>query len=245
MQAVGIGNTTRPMGAAGLMLLASLCLSSGAKGGNIYAYVPHAVELSRAYQYARMSSGLCLAELRERNVAVKRIGRARGIATPLRLVGRVRGVRFVQTWRKHPNPVGPASILDCALALAVDDLAGVLARHGVVEAEYMSMWRPGRGKPGVRHPAGRAMDLAAVRLKNGRRYAVHQHFFGRIGAQTCGAGAQRPRRKHPGAVFWRRMACELDALRSFNLILSPNYDKGHWDHFHLEVRSGIRWYLTQ
>ena len=124
-------------------------------------------------------------------------------------------------------------------------MSRVMARHGVVEVEFMSMWRPGHGKPGVRHPAGRAIDVATAKLKNGTRYSVHHHFFGRVGAQTCGKGARPPRHKHPGATFWRQVACELDAMRSFNLVLTPNYDHGHRDHLHLEVRSGIRWYLTQ
>ena len=33
------------------------------------------------------------------------------------------------------------------------------------------------------------------------------------------------------------------AKRSFNLILSPHYDWGHRDHLHMEVRSGIKWFL--
>ncbi len=32
-------------------------------------------------------------------------------------------------------------------------------------------------------------------------------------------------------------------VRSFNLLLTPNHDWGHRDHLHMEVRSGIKWFL--
>ena len=38
------------------------------------------------------------------------------------------------------------------------------------------------------------------------------------------------------------LACE--ALALFNLLLSPHYDDLHRDHFHFEVRRGVRWFLT-
>ena len=48
-----------------------------------------------------------------------------------------------------------------------------------------------------------------------------------------------------GGLSTMRIVCELDATRSFNLVLTPQYDWGHRDHLHLEVRSGIRWQLIQ
>jgi hypothetical protein len=216
-----------------------------AHAGNRFAYEPPAVENTRAYQYAAMSSELCLAELRERSVPFEHAGPRRGVETPIRLTGAVRGVRYVQTWREEMDPRAPATILDCRLALAIDDMSRLLANRGVVEVEYLSMYRPGHRPPGVRHPAGRAIDVATARLADGTRYSVLHHFSGRVGAQTCGASATPPRRDGAGARFWRELLCDLDAARSFNLAISPNYDWGHRDHLHLEVRSGIRWYLTQ
>jgi hypothetical protein len=32
--------------------------------------------------------------------------------------------------------------------------------------------------------------------------------------------------------------------RIFNLLLSPHFDYRHRDHFHFEVRRGVRWFLT-
>ncbi|MBW2458698.1 MAG: extensin family protein [Deltaproteobacteria bacterium] len=242
-----------------------ICLALGAlvvsaSAGNHLAFVPAALETTRAYQYATMSEALCLAELAERKVPFELVrpaalaggvsnrhpkAIARGVATPIRLTGPVRGVRYVQTHRTEPDPRAPATILDCPLALAIDDLSRVLAKRGVVEVEYLCMYRPGRMRPGTRHPAGRAIDVAIAKLADGSSHSVKRDFHGRVGAQTCGRGAEPAWRDEPGARFWRAVVCEVDALRSFNLMLTPNYDAGHRDHLHLEVRSGVRWFLTQ
>ena len=224
-----------------LVILALLVSMVGvAHAGNPYAYQPVAVETTRAYQYAQMSDGFCLAELRERKVPFERVDALGGIALPIRLTGKLRGVAFKQ---QQALPLG--SVLDCRLALALDDFAAMLAGQDVVEVGFISLYRPGRKQPGVRHPAGRAIDVTSVKLKNKRTFTVHNHFLGKVGHQTCGRGAAPPRIDHRGARKWRSIVCQLDAMRSFNLILTPNYDRGHRDHLHLEVRSGIRWFLTQ
>lgn len=213
--------------------------------GNRFAFEPAEARNARAVQYAAMSNALCTAELTERGIPYELVERARGVERPLRFTGPVRGVRYVQTYRTERDPKAPATVLDCRLALAIDDMSQILARYGVVEVEYMSMWRPGHRPPGVRHPSGRAIDVATVKLATGERYSVQHHFYGRVGAQTCGVASAKPRRSHRGAYFWRKVVCELDATRAFNLVLTPNYDFGHRDHLHLEVRSNIRWFLTQ
>ncbi|MCC6523110.1 MAG: hypothetical protein IT373_10650 [Polyangiaceae bacterium] len=216
-----------------------------AQAGSRFAFEPVMPELKRAVQYAGTSTELCFAELRDRGVPFEVAEAKRTVETPIRLTGPVRGVTFKPTYRDDPRPPGPWTIMDCRLALAVDDLAQLLSAHGVVEAEYLSLYRPSPGKPGVRHGAGRAIDLATVKLADGTLYSVQHDFHGRVGAQSCGEGADPAREDTPGARFWRDIVCGLDDRGSFNLVLSPNHDFGHRDHLHLEVRSGIRWFLIQ
>jgi hypothetical protein len=225
---------------------------------NRYAVEPPEVEKTPAFRYAAMEPEACLAELRARSVpftavvppppaqpGVPRAPYPRGVTTPLRLAGPVRGVRF-----RHADPaVREAEVLesvaDCPLVLAIDDLAYVLRQYAVTEVDYFSMYRPGWTRPGVRHPAGRALDLVRVRFADGSGYDVRQDFRPRLGARTCGEGAAAPLQDTPGARFFRRVVCELDASRPFNLVLTPQHDWAHRDHLHLEVRSGIRWQLIQ
>jgi hypothetical protein len=244
--------------AAGLALLAVSPSRVAEARPNRYAVEPPEVERTPAFRYAAMDAEACLAELRARRVPFTALGpppppqpgvpRApypRGVETPVRLTGPVRGVLF-----RHTDPaVREAEVLesvaDCRLALALDDLADVLRPYAVTEVHYLSMYRPGWTKPGVRHPAGRAIDVARVRFGDGSIYDVRQDFRGRIGVKTCGEGAAAPTKDTPGARFFRRVVCELDAKRPFNLVLTPQHDWAHRDHLHLEVRSGIRWQLIQ
>lgn len=220
--------------------------SLGAHAGNTFAFEPAAPESTRAVQYATASTAFCLAELQERAIPYELAGPTPGVETPLRLTGPLHGVRFVLTYQEEIDPKAPATVLDCRLALAMDDLAQVMARHEVVEVAYMSLYRAnGTFLPGVRHRAGRAVDVAAVALADGTRHSVLRDFYGRPGGQTCGLGATPPSQITAGSDFWRSVVCELDRQRSFNLVITPNYDWGHRDHLHLEVRSGIRWFLTQ
>jgi hypothetical protein len=242
---------------AWITLAAVACLSSAAHArGDRFLAEPPEVEKTPAYRYAAMSSDACLAELRARAVPFERIDPPpppprgmpkpfypHGVETPLRLTGPVRGITFAPTYRTQRDVRGPYTIADCRLALALDDLAAVLRPLGVVEVEYLSMYRRGWMKPGRRHPGGRAIDVALVRFADGTSYSVLHDFHGRPGAQTCGDKAASPTKDTPGARFWRQVVCTMDEKKSFNLVLSPHYDWGHRDHLHMEVRSDIRWFL--
>lgn len=213
-----------------------------------FAIEPPAVESSRAFRYAALDREGCLAQLDARGFPYELLGPTKQVETPLRFTGPIRGVAFSPTPRAEEDEVASATIADCRLALAVDDMARVLAKHGVVEAGYLSMYRPGMAgfiKPGRRHPSALAIDLSTITLRDGTTYSVLHDFHGRVGSQTCGEKAATPTQDTPGARLWRQIACELSDMQSFNLLLTPHYDWGHRDHFHMEVRTGIRWYLIQ
>lgn len=215
--------------------------------GDRFLVEPPGVEGTLAYRYAEMRPEDCLAQLDARKVPYERFEATAGVDTPVILTGPLRGVTFKPSYRPPPDSKIPLStIADCRLAVGIDDLALLLHEHGVVEAEYLSMYRRrGLGfiKPGRRHPAGLAIDLATVTLGDGTKLSVQYDFHGRVGAQTCGEKASPPTKDTPGARFWREIACGLADQTTFNLVLTPNYDGGHNDHFHLEVRTGIRWVL--
>jgi len=221
---------------------------SDAQAGNRFVHTPDDFANTRAFKYAKLSSDECLAQLDARGFPYKRIGPTRQVETPLRFTAPIRGVTFKPTPRAEEDEVSHSSIADCRLALAVDDLAIVLSKHGVVEAGFLSIYRTrglGYIKPGRRHPSGLAIDISTATLKDGTMYSVIHDFHGRPGRKTCGEGAAKPTKDTPGAIFWREVACELADMRAFNLLLTPHYDWGHRDHFHLEVRTGINWYLIQ
>ncbi|EYF04171.1 extensin family protein [Chondromyces apiculatus] len=229
-------------------LLLPLAVAPPAAAANRYAIEPPDAMLARAYRYGAMESEHCLALLALRDVPFQPVAPTRGVDTPVRLTGFLHGVRFVPIDALAPPEKDDRTIADCRLVLALDDLASVLAEHQVVRAEYFSMYRrrgAGFMKRGMRHPGGRAIDLVNLVLADGKTYGVRGDFQGMRGVKTCGDGAAKPRRDTPGARLWRAVVCETSALRSFNLILSPNHDWAHRDHLHMEVRSGIKWILVQ
>ncbi|AUX36878.1 MULTISPECIES: extensin family protein [Sorangium] len=98
-------------------------------------------------------------------------------------------------------------------------------------------WAP----PGTRHPAGLAIDVGALKKRDGTWISVARHFHGRIGDKTCGEGAPQP--ELPEARELRSIVCEAADLGIFTYALTPNYNAPHADHFHMEIKPGVRWFL--
>ncbi len=243
-----VGVTTLVLLAMALLVVGALAPQL-AVAKNRYALEPPEVEHTAAFRYAELQQSECLRELDRRKVPYKRIDAVKQVDTPIRLTGPLHGVDFKLTYRAPPDVAEPyASILDCRLGVALDDLAAIVAERGITSVEYMSMYRQrgvGWVKPGRRHPAGLAIDIAVLHRKDGAVFSVLRDWAGVPGAKTCGDHAAKPRKDTEGARLLRDVVCELDRKKSFNLLLTPHYDWGHRDHFHFEVRQGIRWYLTQ
>jgi hypothetical protein len=229
-----------------LALLALLATSSLAHARNPYAFYPPRPERLRAVRYADMSKQRCLAELALRGIphraaSPQELGRARRVDAPVHLTGPIREVDFEMA---HPSAKGEAPLLDCRLLLALDDLATVAGDRGIRAVRYNSILRKGWGKKGHRHPAGVAIDVVGFVKRDGEVLDVLADFGGNgIGSKTCGEGAAVPPPGKPQEL--RELVCALHRESVFNLILSPHYDRRHDNHLHLEVRRGIKWFLTQ
>ncbi|WP_437711965.1 extensin family protein [Sorangium sp. So ce448] len=98
-------------------------------------------------------------------------------------------------------------------------------------------WAP----PGTRHPAGLAIDVGALKKRDGTWISVARHFHGRIGDKTCGEGATQP--ELPEARELRSIVCEAADLGIFTYVLTPNFNAAHVDHYHMEIKPGVRWFL--
>ena len=231
-------------------LLAVLLVSAFAEHAaarNRFAFFPPRPERLRAVHYGELTSAQCLAELELRQapfaLATKlEKKKAPHVEAPVHLTGPLRGVRFEFAYPNAPGRGRP--LMDCRLLLALDDLATIAGDRGVRAVRYNSVHRRGWGKKGHRHPAGVAIDIVGFVKKNGEVLDILADFRGNgIGSKTCGPDAAEP---PPGkAAELRDLVCALHDAHVFNLILSPHYDRRHKNHLHLEVRRGIRWFLTQ
>lgn len=208
---------------------------------------PDDVSATPAYRYAQLTQDECEAELVERGIGFVRES-ARGVLAPVRLTGPLRGVQFRTDLKETARATSPWEIGDCRLVLALDDFAEILNRHDIVEVRHYSMWRPPaeswpETQIATRHPGALALDAGRFIAKDGTVLDVDKHFHGRIGAKTCGDGAA-PRPATPEAVQLRAILCETAERRLFNVVLTPNYDRPHKNHFHLELTEGVRWFLV-
>ncbi|MBK7580837.1 MAG: extensin family protein [Myxococcales bacterium] len=215
-----------------------------ARAGNPLVVFPERPERFRALRYHAEDSEQCLAELAVRGVPFTHGPRVPTIDTPVRLTGPLRGVVFEM---HHPTVQQPKEgpVMDCRLLLGLDDLALVVADRGVARVRYNSIHR-GRWaqRRGWRHAAGVAVDIVEFVQRDAQVLNVLRDFEGHgVGSRTCGEGAPAPRQ--PKARALRALVCAFAELGTFNLILSPHYDRRHKDHLHLEVRRGIDWFLTQ
>jgi hypothetical protein len=79
---------------------------------------------------------------------------------------------------------------------------------------------------------GLALDISAFFDAAGRRYRVQEDYLETPSVRTCqGSGPLQDK-----AQVLRRVACELFETGSFSSILTPNYNQGHRDHFHIDAR---------
>ncbi|MBX3204706.1 MAG: extensin family protein [Labilithrix sp.] len=196
-----------------------------------------------ASRYAGLDRLSCEAELRRRRIAFTRVGEARGVVAPLRLAGPLSGVTFRSNLPASKSRTSPYDIYDCRLVLALDDFAQVLAKHDIVEVVHLSVYRPVSKKvrlsgAGRRHGGALAIDAAIFKTRDGRSLSVEKDFHPRrIGARPCPAPES--------ASELRKIACEASDARLFNVLLTPDYNWAHRNHFHLEVTAGVRWTLVR
>jgi hypothetical protein len=231
----------KPPGAARPMVRA-------ASGSRLVVPPPEVAEQSLAFHYANLGDAEAIDELNRRGIAwVPASPPLPGVRTPIRLSGPLRGVTIHSTLPEPERRTSAFEILDARLALALDDFCALLARHDVVELVHYTMYRPPGELPPdltkqIRHPAGLAIDVGAVRKADGRWLAIGPHWPSDIGAKTCGEGA-RELWSRPGREIVS-IACEAADLRMFHFILTPHFDAAHADHLHLEIKPETRWFLV-
>lgn len=199
-----------------------------------------------AWKYGQLTPDECEAEIKTRNLPFTSEA-THGVLAGGRLTGPIRGVTFRSRLSAEQRATSPWEVLDCRLALALDDFAEVLVAHDIVEVRHYSMHRVAQkswpaGKVGSQHFGGMAIDAAIFITKDGTKMDVNDDWFGRIGAKTCGPDA-RPRRKTDASLALRAILCETAAKRIFNVILTPNHNRAHRNHFHLDITAGAKWFV--
>jgi hypothetical protein len=214
------------------------------------ASFPANVESTPAYGYAQLSRDDCHRELERRNLPVKIIEEPyTGLDAPTRLEGKLHEVLFRTDFDNGSNEPSVYSLIDCRLILGLDDFAKLLNDKGIVEVVYSSSYRPPpksapETKRGHHHAGGLAIDVHRLRSTELGWLSVEKDFHGREGSTVCGPHAQPPTPVTKNATVLRELVCGANERRLFQLILTPNYDRPHRNHFHLEVTPDVRWFIV-
>jgi hypothetical protein len=209
---------------------------------------PSSADTTPAVRYAGLDPSSCTASLVARGIPFVPVDSARGVLAPIRLTGPVHGVTFRSGLSATQRSASPYEILDCRLALALDDFAKILDRHAVHEVVHLSMYRPppkgwATGRIGGQHGGGLAIDAAEFKKDDGTTLDVDRDFAGRVGETTCGPNAVQPPTV-PSAEL-RSIVCEAALEHLFQVELTPDYNQKHKNHFHLEVTAHARWFLVR
>ncbi|MDI7267878.1 MAG: extensin family protein [Myxococcota bacterium] len=175
----------------------------------------------------------CLAELRREGLDYVRTDRACRMSAQVRVDGPVEGVRFV-VWNSEGRT---EFVLGCELALRLPRIARVLRGLGVVE---LAVGSPARFSLRSYHRFGLALDVYRVGLADGTRLLVENDYVRRPDRGTCEGDPPEP----GAGRLLREIACRLFDERVLSTVITPDYNTGHRDHFHWDIRPGDdRFYL--
>lgn len=194
---------------------------------------------SAATRYAGLSERDCTKELKQRSLPIEPSKEAAGgVASPLRVKGPMHGVRILTA--PAPSKFG---ILDCRMALALDDLAKLAATHDVVEIRIDSFYRAnakiaGRKKKS-QHSHALAADIVSFKLADGRMLTVPDDWHAEIGTVACGPDAvlENP---DDDAIALRNLVCDVARSGVFHHVLTPSYNAAHQSHFHFDIERGAK-----
>lgn len=170
--------------------------------------------------------GSCTAALTARRIAWRPAARP-GIAHAVEITGPLGGVQL-------SSPSGPL-VIDCSLAVSLDEAGRYLRGLGVTAATFSSAYSRrfvrGTNRPS-KHSYGLAIDVAAFSGPKLGALAVERDYEQGLGDDADCLG--RPLTQ--GGATLKLLQCQLARSGLFHLVLTPDYDDAHHDHFHLEAR---------
>lgn len=192
---------------------------------NFRAHIPGAEwRVSESQRFSVRPEAECLADLASKGVvARRRPDLVTPVPSPVELLGPVDGVWFLSSHIERPI------VIACELAARLPALAAILKRHGVEGVELISDYRE---EPFTSfHTMGMALDIG--RLYRGRGFmSVQAHYEATPNQRTCSG----PQPSGASARVLRRIACDVYRSGQFHSMLTPNYNEGHRDHFHIDIR---------
>jgi hypothetical protein len=167
----------------------------------------------------------CYAELDARQVTFKKTKKP-GIAQAVEVSGPLGGVAVAGE---------SALVIDCSLAVSLAEAARYMHALGIAKATFSSAYsrRNVRGtNRRSKHSYGLAIDVSGFSGPDLGAMRVAADYEQGLGDAIDCLGQPMTQ---AGAVL-KVLQCQLVRSGLFHLVLSPDYDDAHHDHFHLEVK---------
>jgi hypothetical protein len=175
---------------------------------------------------AAASAGDCYTELDARHIAYKRTSRP-GIQYAVELTGMIGGVDLTSEDQQL--------VIDCSLAVSLDEAGAYVVALGLGKATFSSAYSR-RNVRGTNHPSkhsyGLAIDVHTFSGPDLGTLRVDRDYEPGLGDEVDCVGSPLTQ---AGAVL-KILQCQLVRSGLFYLVLSPDYDDAHHDHFHLEAK---------
>lgn len=163
-----------------------------------------------------------------------------GVSQPVTVTTPINGVAYRYITRESPRGT---FFMDCDLALALAQSAYHLRSRDIIEVADIGVYNYrciGGGAPpdcpnGIsQHAYARAIDIAGYTTGDGTFYSVEYDWIIDPDTEsTCSADTE------PGKDrFLHEVICEQKAAGIWSIVLTPNFNAGHRDHFHVDLKEG-------
>ncbi len=166
----------------------------------------------------------CYADLTARGVPYRRATR-KGIGLGVEVTGPVGGLTLTYS---------EALVLDCSMVVSLAEAGPYLTALGFDRARIMSGYARrnvrGTSQPS-KHSYGLAVDIASFTGPDVGTVRLDRDFEQGLGDAADCIGAPTTE----GGALLKVAQCQLTTSGLFHLVLSPDYDDAHHDHFHLEA----------
>jgi len=176
--------------------------------------------------HAEPDADSCLAQLDALGVDYQKVKKS-GIAVGVEVTGALGGVTFAND--------DQALVIDCSLAVSLAEAGRYLAALGIDRAVYSSAYSKrnvrGTNRPS-KHSYGLAIDVHSFTGPSFGTLRVDRDFEQGLGDVVDCIGAPLTE----GGAVLAVAKCQLVHSGLFHLVLTPDYDDAHHNHYHLEAR---------
>ena len=164
-----------------------------------------------------------------------------GVTEPVTVTVPINGMSFRYSANDTPRE---KFFMDCTLARSLAQAAPMLRARDVIQVVDIGVYNyrciGGTGTPpdcprGIsQHAYAKAIDIAGFLTGDGTFYSVLDDWvIDPSTEKTCEAGTDNDK-----DAFLHQTICELKHANVWNIVLTPNYNADHRNHFHVDLTDG-------